>query len=243
MHYYQSVIYAHRPWMSRTYIQPDPPQGPGSDHARQVCVDAAVSIAELLEGYESRYTFRRMNTQGPIITCSAALLLVFADVTQYGPAQNLDIARYLSVCFRALEEFGHSWESAKRARDFLLKLQRQWDLKARSRRNVRKSTGPGKITNNSSSRKRPLAATGFDSGQVHLRPPWSHHQQTLASSGQPQQSLNQGGDDGMGLDFDIDFDWVMEENEHAVSGKWASTQSSKSIPFDFIGLLGDSRPS
>lgn len=33
--------------------------------------------------------------------------------------------------FRALEQFELSWESAKRAREFLLLIQRQWELRSR----------------------------------------------------------------------------------------------------------------
>ncbi|KAF4430341.1 Nitrogen assimilation transcription factor nirA [Colletotrichum fructicola] len=59
MHYHQAIIHAHRPWMSKHYIQPQPPQGPGHIHARKACVDSAVAIAKILQLYEERYTLKR----------------------------------------------------------------------------------------------------------------------------------------------------------------------------------------
>lgn len=132
MQYYQNLIHAHRPWMSRTYYQPIPPQGPGSDHARMMCMDSAYAITKLLQIYETHYTFRRMNIQGVGITCSAALLLIFATVTGQHREDENDTRLHLSTCFRALDEFGPSWETARRARDFLTLLQRQWELQNRS---------------------------------------------------------------------------------------------------------------
>lgn len=239
MHYYQCMIHAHRPWMSKTYLQPSPPQGPGSEHARQTCVYAAISIAKLLESYENWYSFRRINTQGPMITLSAALLLVFADITQYGQSQGLETARYLTVCLRALEEFGHCWESAKRARELLLKLQREWDLKTRMKRKARRDTGLTKTSSNTSaSRKRPLTATDFDAGQHGPSPPWMHSSHPSHGLEQ-QQGFCQGIDDGVGIDFDLDINWIMGANEPAVSGNWATVQPSGSMPFDLFGFLGD----
>ncbi|KAF4465465.1 Transcription factor [Fusarium albosuccineum] len=41
MQYHQAIIYAHRPCMSKSYLQPQPPRGPGAGHARQMCMDSA----------------------------------------------------------------------------------------------------------------------------------------------------------------------------------------------------------
>ncbi|KAJ4371272.1 hypothetical protein N0V83_004489 [Neocucurbitaria cava] len=132
MQYHQCLIHAHRPYMSRTYVQPFPPQGPGPDHARMMCAESAHSIAKLLQLYEIRYSLRRINTQAVGIACSAALLLIFANITHYQKEKSDEIRKHLSACFRALEEFESSWESAKKTRDFLLVLQREWELRARS---------------------------------------------------------------------------------------------------------------
>ncbi|KAH8659465.1 fungal-specific transcription factor domain-containing protein, partial [Ilyonectria robusta] len=139
MQYHQNIIHAHRPWMSRTYAQPTPPQGPGSSHARMMCIESAYAIAKLLQIYEGRYALRLMNIQGVGIACSAALLLIFANVTNFKRYTTTDVGLRLSACFRALDEFGATWESSKRAKDFLVLLHRQWELRGRS------ATGPPTI--------------------------------------------------------------------------------------------------
>ncbi|OKL61010.1 hypothetical protein UA08_03585 [Talaromyces atroroseus] len=140
MQYYQAIIHVHRPWMSKHHVQP--PQGKNSIHARRTCINAGMAIANLLKVYEKQYTFRRMGIQAVSITCSAALMLIFASVTRTISSQNRvqeekeneedheDYNTILSVCFRALEEFSLSWESAKRAQTFLTNLQRLWEARA-----------------------------------------------------------------------------------------------------------------
>lgn len=162
MQYYQNLIHAHRPWMSRTYYQPVPPQGPGSDHARMMCMDSAYAITKLLQIYETHYTFRRMNIQGVGITCSAALLLIFATVTGQHREDENDTRLHLSTCFRALDEFGPSWETARRARDFLTLLQRQWEVQERSTKARRVS--PTEASSDLTARKR--TRTNTVSGQA-----------------------------------------------------------------------------
>ncbi|KAB8231579.1 transcription factor domain-containing protein [Aspergillus alliaceus] len=132
MQYHQAIIHAHRPWISKRYIQPQPPQGPGHVHARTMCIESAIAISQLLHLYETQYGFRRMNVQAVSITCSAALMLIFATIASLQPEGDQEISAYLSVCFRALEDFGISWESAKRAQNFLISLQRRWESRIRS---------------------------------------------------------------------------------------------------------------
>ncbi|KAL3437522.1 hypothetical protein BDV09DRAFT_201792 [Aspergillus tetrazonus] len=150
MQYYQNMIYAHRPWMSKSSLQPQPPQGPGYGHAREMCIQSALAIARILVMYECRYTLRRIHTKAVAITSSAVLLLLFAAVTQYRPC-NGDvgvkhggigdgIAKHLSTCFRALDEFSISWPSAARAKDLLLRLQRRWEIRTRSTQGRRDGT-------------------------------------------------------------------------------------------------------
>ncbi|KAI1125795.1 fungal-specific transcription factor domain-containing protein [Nemania abortiva] len=127
MQYHQIMIYAHRPWMSSSYSQAEPFLA----DARRQCIDSAVAIAELLRIYESQYTFRRINVQAVGMTCSAALLLIFALVTGYQQPEGKKLKVHLIVCFRALEEFGQAWENAKRNRDFLVLLQRNWESRSR----------------------------------------------------------------------------------------------------------------
>lgn len=141
MQYHQNIIHAHRPWMSRTLTQPNPPQGAGAEHARMMCIESAITIAKLLQLYDSLYGFRRMSIQGVGITCSAALLLMFAVVTSYKHEGMEDASVYLACCFRALDEFGVAWESAKRAQEFFILLQRQWEHQRRSARGRQNTSG------------------------------------------------------------------------------------------------------
>ncbi|KAJ4299143.1 hypothetical protein N0V90_004387 [Kalmusia sp. IMI 367209] len=184
-----------------------------------------------------QYTFRRINIQGPAITCSAALLLIFADVSQYARLRGLNVAPYLGVCFRALDEFGQCWESAKRARDFLVNAQKQWQLKARSRRNVRRRSDTLPTSSQGSRKKRSLTS-GFDPTQSANESLWPQldmahppsetiqiaSQDVLGQLGSETQS-----DDGFGLQFDVDFGWVANAGDQAVSNTW--------IPNSFTNIL------
>lgn len=131
MQYHQNIIYAHRPWISKSHIQPQPPKGPGWTHAREMCIESAIAISKILKMYESRYTLRRINVQAVSITSSAILFLLFANFSNGPSYSGDDIPRYLTTCFRALDEFALCWKSAHRARDILVGLQHQWNLRAR----------------------------------------------------------------------------------------------------------------
>lgn len=144
MQYHQIIIFFHRPWVSKNYIQPrSPRQGPGYHHARRMCVESATAIARLLHIYEKHYSFRRMNNQVVAIIFSAALMLLFVtvsssplmpnkpgEISQPHP-RNAEMVAYLNLCFRALDELGQSFENAKRTRDFLVTLQRRWQAHMR----------------------------------------------------------------------------------------------------------------
>lgn len=173
MHYHQAVIHAHRPWISKSSIQPQPAQGPGHKHARKMCVDSAAAIAKLLHLYESRYTFRRMNIQAVAITCSAALMLIFATVLNRDFNHDQETVTHLSLCYRALEEFGFSWESAKRAQSFLVHMQSLWETRIRPYRSAKRamSEAPEKYQAQSPQTKRsrisPESGSGGSDSGVH----------------------------------------------------------------------------
>lgn len=143
MQYHQIIIFFHRPWLSKSYIQPrSPRQGPGYHHARRMCVESATAIARLLQLYEKHYTFRRMNNQVVAIIFSAALMLLFVTVSgspmspgKQGDSptypRSAEMVAYLNLCFRALDELGQSFENAKRTRDYLVALQRRWQAHMR----------------------------------------------------------------------------------------------------------------
>ena len=141
MQYYQNLIYSHRPWMSKGYLQPQPPKGPGFTHAREMCINSAISIAKILVLYETRYTLRRINIKAVSITSSAVLLLLFAAVSQYQTEENENIIAHLSTCFRALDEFSLSWQSANRAKDLLVRLQHKWEIRTRAAKPDRGADG------------------------------------------------------------------------------------------------------
>jgi hypothetical protein len=144
MQYHQIIIFFHRPWVSKSYIQPRAPrQGPGYHHARRMCVESATAVARLLHIYEKHYTFRRMNNQVVAIIFSAALMLLFVTVSSSplmpskpgesstAHPRNAEMVAYLNLCFRALDELGQSFENAKRTRDYLVTLQRRWQAHMR----------------------------------------------------------------------------------------------------------------
>ncbi|KAL2012266.1 hypothetical protein VTN00DRAFT_4984 [Thermoascus crustaceus] len=141
MQYHQIIIFVHRPWVSKSYIQPhNPRQGPGYLHARRMCIESAASVAKLLRLYEKHYTFRRINNQVVAIIFTAALMLIFVTISTSSQAapgrtsgenQNAEMVAHLNVCFRALDELGQSFENAKRTRDFLVSLQRRWQTRMR----------------------------------------------------------------------------------------------------------------
>ncbi|KAF2145744.1 uncharacterized protein K452DRAFT_244065 [Aplosporella prunicola CBS 121167] len=146
MSYHQFMIYIHRPYVSKTYIQPSPPQGPGHVHAQQMCIESSIAVAELLRLYEIRYTFRRMNIQAVSIIFTTSLILIFIicskrGLSHFSNSNNLtggtsadganDAASHLSVCFRALEDLTQSYDSARRTREFLVALQRRWENQSR----------------------------------------------------------------------------------------------------------------
>ncbi|GAB1215207.1 hypothetical protein ATERTT37_004393 [Aspergillus terreus] len=141
MQYHQIVIFTHRPWVSKSYIQPrSPRQGPGYHHARRMCIESSMAIARLLHIYEKFYTFRRMNNQVVAIIFSAALMLLYVTLSNSprpsssgsdSSNSNAEMVAYLNLCFRALDELGQSFENAKRTRDFLVSLQRRWQARMR----------------------------------------------------------------------------------------------------------------
>lgn len=138
MQYYQLMIHCHRPYISRHHIQPQPPQGPGHNHARAMCVESAIAIAKLLGIYERYYSFRRANFQIVSFVFSAALILIFTVVparrTERERERDGELLVHLSVCFRALDEMGSQFESAKRTSTLLNTLQMEWQTRRRRRR-------------------------------------------------------------------------------------------------------------
>ncbi|KAL0255057.1 hypothetical protein SLS55_009584 [Diplodia seriata] len=174
--------------------------GPGSDHARMMCMDSALSIAKLIRLYERRYALRRISVQAVGIVCSAALLLIFANITRY--YRDGATGQHLSACFRALEEFGASWESAGRARDFLLLLQRQWELRGRSAaRRPRAASSSGE---SALGKRRRTADLDGPEMEEQLR-------QMLASDSRPVGTTHGVSGNPLDVEMGLGLDWFVAE--------------------------------
>ncbi|KAL4942999.1 hypothetical protein BDV06DRAFT_153620 [Aspergillus oleicola] len=196
LQYHQIVIFTHRPWVSKSYIQPRAPrQGPGYTHARKMVIESSIAIARLLHIYEKRYSFRRMNNQVVSMIFSAALILLYVTISTTPSASKVrasqlanfglgldgnggEMVAYLNLCFRALDELGQSFENAKRTRDFLVSLQRRWQ--ARMRR--------------SGALKRGVSAGGAPGSQRIPGPPNSNGQRDRESIG---NTIHRPGEEGV----------------------------------------------
>ncbi|KAJ6151569.1 hypothetical protein N7470_007166 [Penicillium chermesinum] len=154
MQYHQIIIFFHRPWVSKSYIQPrSPRQGPGYHHARRISGSSASHIRETLY-------LRRMNNQVVAIIFSAALMLLFVTVsssplmpskpgeTSQPHPRNAEMVAYLNLCFRALDELGQSFENAKRTRDYLVTLQRRWQAHMRRSGPVKRQLSSANLRSN-----------------------------------------------------------------------------------------------
>lgn len=200
--------------MSKSGLQPQPPKGPGYLHAREMCITSAIAISKILVLYETRYTLRRINVKAVSITSSAVLLLLFAAVTKYLPHSQRDIALYLGTCFRALDEFALSWQSARRAKDILVNLQRQWEIRTRTRKVIRKPRGGTYIP-----RKRSRLLNGI-------------YQTTPTRNEQPTRS---GYDPNMDFHIDSELDWMLMNDGQSISDNFNLDMSELVSESQFFG--------
>lgn len=237
MQYHQIVIFTHRPWVSKNYIQPRAPrQGPGYHHARRMCIESATAVARLLQLYEKHYTFRRMNNQVVAIIFSAALMLLYVTISHSAPpgksptdvssTSNSEMVGYLNLCFRALDELGQSFENAKRTRDFLVSLQRRWQARMRKSGSAIKrqvsnmqlpqqaaTTGPNDLSSRKKTRLTPPGHPHTQPQSMFMTsPPYAQpQQQDPHASGdqtQPFDSQHQG----------TDIDWLRNSDLQLLSG-------------------------
>lgn len=233
MQYHQIVIFTHRPWVSKNYIQPrSPRQGPGYHHARRMCIESATTVARILHLYEKHYTFRRMNNQVVSIIFSAALILLYVTISSSPhPAKvgetgnNAEMVAYLNLCFRALDELGQSFENGKRTRDFLVSLQRRWQ--ARMRRsgpamkrqvsNLQPSQRPGPLPD---PRKKTRVDPANQLSSSSSLAPATHPQRQEAPPDQPQNfdAQQQG-----------DLDWMRNSDFQLLSGSLGDRGFSEMI--------------
>lgn len=170
MAYFNFCILVHRPWTSKS-SQPDDRIGPGHHHARGVCRSSAAEIASLLRMYESHYGFRKMNVYVVNIIFSASLILIFGLIAEeiigdhHDQDEKANVARDLNTCFRALDELGQSFESAKRNHEHLLTIQKHWSQRKRDAKVGAKRRSQLQSSSNrmASKRSRPSRDSGLGS--------------------------------------------------------------------------------
>jgi len=156
MEYHHLQIFLHRPWTSGQ-LQPSPSQGAGVHHARHICATSATEITRLLRIYETQYSFRFINVEIIRILSSAALILIFATVPLPHREVDVEMTGYLNTCFRALEDLGGRYDSAKETRSTLLAIQRRWnDLYGRNTGQKRGPTMRGSTSQGKRVRAAPL---------------------------------------------------------------------------------------
>lgn len=126
MHFYQYLIHVHRPLVSRNSRRPIPSQ---CLQARKVCIDASVAIARLTRRYRSTYTLRYINNEAICIISSAAVILVFASVSELEGQGGKGLVSHLTTCCDALAILGKTFEHAGRTLEVLLAIKRQWQAK------------------------------------------------------------------------------------------------------------------
>ncbi|KAE8328584.1 fungal-specific transcription factor domain-containing protein [Aspergillus sergii] len=249
MQYHQIVIFTHRPWVSKSYIQPRAPrQGPGYHHARRMCIESSTAIARLLHIYEKFYTFRRMNNQVVAIIFSAALMLLYVTISNTStsgrspsdnPNNNAEMVAYLNLCFRALDELGQSFENAKRTRDFLVSLQRRWQAHMRRSGSALKR----QISNRPSSQH--LVGLGSDADasrkKTRITAPRNQinypvsataaSQATTAVPNQPQSQPQPSGQHPLDATQHIgvpgEFDWIRNSDLQLLSGNFGDNSFSQ----------------
>lgn len=129
MLYEYLAILLHRPFVAKRYIQPHPLVGRGPQHAREMCVRAASHISVLLSWYEERYSLSQINIQVVQITFSAALILVYATVSESNAQSHQQLTGHLDMCCRALAELGNTFNNASRTLDVLLHVKRTWQAR------------------------------------------------------------------------------------------------------------------
>lgn len=123
------MMILHRPFVAKRYIQPYPRVGKGPEHARMMCIQSATDIAKLIGEYERRYSLRRANVLLVHMAFTAALILVYATVSEMNRDIHLQLSSHLDVCCHALCELGVSYESASRSLDILLSVKRMWQAR------------------------------------------------------------------------------------------------------------------
>lgn len=126
MQYALFIIILHRPWVAKNYIQPTPLFGSGPRHAREMCLRSAFDIAILIRAFDRLYSLQRANILLVHIAFTAALILLYATVSEKDVGFQRELSTQLDMCCQALAELGNSFENAARTLDILLSVKRMW---------------------------------------------------------------------------------------------------------------------
>lgn len=127
-------ILVHRPWTSQR-LHPYSERIPDFRHARQTCITSASKMARILQDFEKCFGYRYMDVETCQMLPTAALILIFATVSvadQDRPSS--EITGHLNVFFRALDELGTVYSSAKALLESLLVIQERWNSVYKRRR-------------------------------------------------------------------------------------------------------------
>lgn len=148
------MILLHRPFVAKNYIQPSPRVGKGPLHAREMCVRSAMDIANLLRCFERQYSLRRSHISFVHTAFTAALILVFATVSDSRNNIQDQLTEHLNVCCNALAELGQAYENASRSLDILLATKRSWQARLVVSLRGKRPSWHGSQTSHDSARKR-----------------------------------------------------------------------------------------
>lgn len=129
MLYEYLIILLHRPFVAKRYIQPRPLVGKGPEHAREMCVRSASRISILLSWYETQHSLSQVSILVVQITFSAALVLVYATVSERDIENHRRLTGHLEMCCRTLAELGNVFNNATRTLDVLLHVKRTWQAR------------------------------------------------------------------------------------------------------------------
>ncbi|KAK7699473.1 hypothetical protein SLS64_011611 [Diaporthe eres] len=90
---------------------------------------SASRISVLLSFYEEQHSLSQVNILVVQITFSAALILVYATVSERDIENHRRLTGHLEMCCRALAELGHVFNNAARTLDVLLHVKRTWQAR------------------------------------------------------------------------------------------------------------------
>ncbi|KAH6976603.1 fungal-specific transcription factor domain-containing protein [Ilyonectria destructans] len=162
MLYEYLAIVLHRPFVAKHYIQPHPLLGKGPQHARDMCIQSACRISTLLSWYQCRRMLSQTNIQVVQFTFSAALILIYATVSENNPQSHQQLSGHLETCCQALAHLGDTFANASRTLDVLLQVKRTWQARLVTAAAGRKRCGLSSSTR-SQVRRRTEAASSLGS--------------------------------------------------------------------------------